>query len=219
MAINDGAERAPERQLQQEDIPAYQGNAPSIFVPAHTDFTKPPPELSSEPSKRRNEILAQIDEHADAVHDNMYYMLNREKTRIRQECKWREDKFPPHLRAVPGLTEGQERSLPSSGTKMDEILHIRSFTSEPSRGYYEVPREFTHANCFHKEAGIPGELPRKTAEKMLMNLVKHGVENLEFFAQHVKNVREAKIKELENELVSESQSSTKIAPADIMDTN
>ncbi|KAF3067318.1 hypothetical protein GL218_08701 [Daldinia childiae] len=217
MAIHDGAERVPEKQLQ-EDIPPYQNSAPSIFVPANTDFTKPPPELPSEPSKRRNEILAQIDEHADTVQDNIYYMLNREKTRIRQECKWREEKFPSYLRAVPGLTEGQERWLPSSGIEMDEILHIRSSTSELSRGNYEVPLDFTHAQCLHEAARL-GEPPRKSAEKMLMNLVKHGAQNLEGFAQHVKNVKEAKIKELENELVSESRSSTEIAPADIMDTN
>ncbi|KAI0131558.1 hypothetical protein F4814DRAFT_438002 [Daldinia grandis] len=199
MAINDGAERVPESQLQQqEDIPAYQNSAPSIFVPAHTDFTKPLLELPSDPSKRRNEILAQIDKHADAVQDNIYYMLHREKTRIRQECKWREDRFPPHLRAVPGLTEGQERSIPSSGAEMDEILHMgRSVISKMGRGDCEVPRDFTHAQCLH-EAGRPGEPPRKSAEKMLMNLVKHGVQNLEEFAQH----------ELKNELVSESQSST-----------
>ncbi|KAI1654226.1 hypothetical protein F4813DRAFT_217210 [Daldinia decipiens] len=218
MAINDGAKRVPETQLQQEDIPAYQNSAPSIFVPTHIDFTKPPPELPSEPSKRRDEILSQIDEHAAAVQDNIYYMLNREKTRIRQECKWREEKFPPHPRAVPGLTESQERSLPSSGMEIDEILHIRPSTSQPSRGDYEVPPDFTHAQCLH-EAGRPEEPPRKSAEKMLMNLVKHGVQNLEGFAQHVKNVKEAKIKELENELVLEGQSSTEIAPADIMDTN
>ncbi|KAI0846478.1 hypothetical protein F5Y00DRAFT_142258 [Daldinia vernicosa] len=218
MAINDGAERVPERQLQQEDIPAYQSSAPSIFVPAHTDFTKPPPALPSEPSKRRDEILAQIDEHAEAVQDNIYYMLNREKTRIRQECKWREDKFPPHLRAVPGLTGDEERSLPSNGTQMDEILHLRSFTSDLTRGGYEVPFKFTDEKCLHL-ATTPGEPPRKSAEKMMMNLVRHGIHSLEEFAQHVKKVKEARIKELENELASESQSSTGIAPADIMDTS
>ncbi|OTB10469.1 hypothetical protein K445DRAFT_371131 [Daldinia sp. EC12] len=217
MAITTGSEREPERELEQEeDIPAYQNIAPSIFVPAQTDFTKPPPELPSEPVRRRAEILAQIDEHADAVQDNIYYMFNREKTRILQECKRREANFP-HLKAVPGLTDIEERSIPSSGMEMDEILYIRQNASKQNRAFSDVPPVFTHNQCLHIEARGLEEPPRKSAEKMLMNLVKHGIQNLEGFAYHVANVKEAKSRELDGETHSDGQTSTENVSADKMD--
>ncbi|KAI1417882.1 hypothetical protein F5Y13DRAFT_32912 [Hypoxylon sp. FL1857] len=218
MAITDSAGRATEEQ-RPEDIPAYQSIAPSVFVPAQTDFTKPPPNLPSDTSKLRSETLAQIDEHADAIQDNIYYMLNREKTRIRQECKQREAHFPQHLKTVPGLVGGEEGSLPDNAMEMDEILFIRSSCSEPKRGGpYEVPATFTHAQCLHVEIGGRfGEPPRKSAEKMMLNLVKHGVQNLEGLANHVQSVKEAKAKELANETLSKTLGSMGVAPADRMD--
>ncbi|KAI1135333.1 hypothetical protein F5Y05DRAFT_416320 [Hypoxylon sp. FL0543] len=216
MAITDDVGRAPEDLQQEEEIPAFQTIAPAIFVPAQADFTKPPPDLPSDPSKLRSQILDEIDEHADAVQANIYYMLNREKTRIRQECRQREAYFPRHLNTVPGLLEGEERSLPDNADEIDEILFIRSHCLEPKRGPYEVPPVFTHAQCLHVEAG-GGETPRKAAEKMMLNLVKHGVQNLEGLANRVQRVKEAKAKELENEMLSKSLGSIGVAPEDRMD--
>ncbi|KAI1213717.1 uncharacterized protein F4807DRAFT_198049 [Annulohypoxylon truncatum] len=217
MATTNDAGRAPEERQQQEEIPAYQSIAPSIFVPAQTDFTKPPPDLSSDPNIRRSEALSQIDEHADAVQDNIYYMIDREKTRIQQECKQREALFPRHIRDKRGLAEGEESCLPDNAMEMDEILFIRSLCSEPARGPYEVPPGFNHANCLHVMTGAPGETPRKSAEKMVMNLAKHGVQKLEGLANHVKGVKEAKSKELENQALSKRLGSMGIAPGDRMD--
>ncbi|OTA97245.1 hypothetical protein M434DRAFT_8202 [Hypoxylon sp. CO27-5] len=219
MPIMDGAGRATEKQQREDNIPAYQTIAHSIFVPAQTDFTKPPPDLPSDPSKLRDETLTQIDEHADAIQDNIYYMLNREKTRIRQECNQREANSPRHLRTAPGLLEGEERSLPDNAMEIDEILFIRSSCLEPKRGGpYEVPPVFTHAQCLHTEIGERfREPPRKSAEKMMLNLVKHGVQNLEGLANHVQQVKEAKVKELENEILSKGLGSMGVAPADKMD--
>ncbi|KAI0142562.1 hypothetical protein F4776DRAFT_612561 [Hypoxylon sp. NC0597] len=219
MPIMDGVGKATKEQQQGEDIPAYQTIAHSIFVPAQTDFTKPPPDLPSDPSKLRSETLAQIDEHADAIQDNIYYMLNREKTRIRQECNQREANSPRHLKTVPGLLEGEERSLPDNAMEMDEILFIRSSCPEPKRGGpYEVPPTFTHAQCLHVEIGERfREPPRKSAEKMMLNLVKHGVQNLEGLANHIQYVKEARAKELENEMLSKGLGSMGVAPADRMD--
>ncbi|KAI1800854.1 hypothetical protein F4811DRAFT_556450 [Daldinia bambusicola] len=217
MAITSGSERGQDTQLQEEeDIPAFQSITPSIFVPAQIDFTKPLPELPSEPNQRRAEMLAQIDEHADAVLDNIYYMLNREKTRILQECKRREASFP-HLRALPGLTDGEERSLPSNAMEMDEILYLKQHAPKPNQIASDVPPMFSHNQCLHVEAGGPEDPPRKSAEKMLMNLVKHGIQNLEGFAQHIENVKEAKRRELGNETHSKGQTSTENVPADRMD--
>ncbi|KAI1095279.1 hypothetical protein F5B19DRAFT_338641 [Rostrohypoxylon terebratum] len=202
---------------EQEDIPAYQSIAPSIFVPAQADFTKPPPELPSDLNQLRGEALSQIDEHADAVQDNIYYMIDREKKRIQQECKQREALFPRHLRDKPGLAEGEDTCLPDNAMEMDEILFIRSLCSEPARGPYEVPQGFNHTNCLHVMTGAPGEPPRKSAEKMLMNLTKHGVQKLEGLTNHVRGVKEAKAKELENQALAKNIGSMEIAPADEMD--
>ncbi|KAI0837260.1 hypothetical protein F5Y06DRAFT_85423 [Hypoxylon sp. FL0890] len=220
MEIADGVGRVSADLQQEEEIPAYQNIAPSIFVPAQTDFTKPPPDLPSDSGELRSHILDEIDEHADAIQDNIYYMLNREKTRIRQECRQREAHFPPHLKTVPGLLEEEERSLPDNAMEIDEILFIRSYCLEPKRGPYEVPPMFTHSQCLHVETGGAfGETPRKAAEKMMLNLVKHGVQNLEGLANHVQRVKEAKAKEIENESLSNRQDSMGIAPADRMDTS
>ncbi|KAI1471885.1 uncharacterized protein F4812DRAFT_197701 [Daldinia caldariorum] len=217
MAITSGSERGYDTQVQEEeDIPAYQSIAPSIFVPAQIDFTKPLPRPPSEPTQRRVEMLAQIDEHADAVLENIYYMLNREKTRILQECKRREANFPHH-RDLPGLTDGEERSLPSNGMEMDEILYLKQNAPKPNQISSDVPPMFTHNQCLHVETGGPEETPRKSAEKMLMNLVKHGIQNLEGFAQHIENVKEVKRRELDNETHSKGQTSTENVPADRMD--
>lgn len=202
---------------RQEEIPVYQSIAPSIFVPAQVDFTKPSPELPSDLHQLRSQALSEIDEHADAVQDNVYYMLNREKTRIQQECKQREALFPRHLRDKRGLAEGEEKCLPDNAMEMDEILVIRSSCSEPPRGRYEVPPGFNHTNCLHVMTGAPGEPPRKSAEKMVMNLTKHGVQKLEGLANHVRGVKEAKAKELENQALAKSIGSMGIAPADMMD--
>ncbi|KAI1770511.1 hypothetical protein F4818DRAFT_257861 [Hypoxylon cercidicola] len=210
--------KAVDKQRQEEEIPAFQTIAPSIFVPAQTDLTKPPPDLPSDPNELRSEILAQIEEHADAVQDNIYYMINREKTRIRQECRQREAYFPHHLKATPGLAEGEEQWLLDNTKDVEEIILIRSIVQKPQRGPYEVPPVFTHAQCLHVETdGRFGETPRKSAEKMVLNLAKHGVQNLEGLAQHVHNVKEARTKELENEMLSKSLGSAGIAPADRMD--
>ncbi|KAI1381136.1 hypothetical protein F4677DRAFT_402248 [Hypoxylon crocopeplum] len=218
MASTDSVSKAQEGQQQEEDIPAYQTIAPSIFVPAHTDFTKPPPQLPSDPSKLRSQTLAQIDEHADAVQDNIYYMLNREKTRIRQECRQREARFPQHFNPKPGLADGEDRGLPDNAMEIDEILFIRSFCPEPQPGPYEVPPVFTHNQCLHVQTGGRfGETPRKSAEKMVLNLVKHGVQNLEGLAQHIQSVKEAKAKELDNKALSRVLGSLGVAPADRMD--
>ncbi|KAI0381685.1 hypothetical protein F5Y04DRAFT_255060 [Hypomontagnella monticulosa] len=219
MAITDGAERKPEGQQREEEIPAFQAIAPSIFVPAQADFTKPPPPLPSDPNTLRNEALAQIDEHADAVQDNIYYMLDREKTRIRQECRWREAQFPQNPRELPGLSEEEEGFLPSNAMELDEILHIRSRCSEPPRGPYEVPPNFSHFQCLHVESGLPGEPPRKSAEKMLLNVVKHGVQNLEGLAAHVLGEKSKKMSELESMIQSKEIASTGIPDADKMDTS
>ncbi|KAI2611616.1 uncharacterized protein GGS25DRAFT_483401 [Hypoxylon fragiforme] len=216
MSAMDGG--PPGNNQQEEEIPAYQRIAPSIFVPAHTDFTQPPPDLPSDPSQLRNEMLARIDEHADAVQDNIYYMLNREKRRIHQECRQRDAYFPQHLQVKPGLAESEEHWIPDNGMELDEILFIRSFCPEPKQGPYEVPPLFTHNQCLHLQTDERfGEPPRKSAEKMLLNLVKHGVQNLEGLAQHVKNVKDAKSKELENEMLSKTLGSMGVAPADRMD--
>ncbi|KAI1099726.1 hypothetical protein F4804DRAFT_74021 [Jackrogersella minutella] len=217
MVTTEDAGKAPEGQQQEEEIPAFQTIAPSIFVPAQMDLTKPPPDLPSDPSRLRSETLAQIDEHADAVQDNIYYMLQREKTRIRQECKQREAYFPPNLKEVPGLALGEESCLPDNAMEMDEILFIRSICPEPKRGPYEVPPGFSHAQCLHVLTGSPGEPPRKCAEKMVMNLTKHGVLNLEALASHTKGVKEAKSRELENEMLLKRLGSTGVAPTDRMD--
>ncbi|XXG97973.1 hypothetical protein Hte_004289 [Hypoxylon texense] len=217
MATPGGPGKGVGRQQQEEEIPAFQTISPSIFVPAQTDLTKPPPDLPSDPIALRNEALAQIDEHADAVQDNIYYMLNREKTRIRQECRQREAHFPHHIKATPGLAEGEEQWLVDSTNEVEEILFIRSIVSTPQRGPYEVPPVFTHNQCLHLEIDGRFETPRKSAEKMVLNLAKHGVQNLEGLAQHVHNVKEARRKELENESLSTSLASARIAPADRMD--
>ncbi|KAI2468418.1 hypothetical protein F4781DRAFT_269664 [Annulohypoxylon bovei var. microspora] len=217
MAITNDAGRIPEEQQQEEEIPAFKSIAPSIFVPAQADFTKPPPDLPSDLSRLRSEALAQIDEHADVVQDNIYYMLDREKTRIRQECKQREALFPRHLKEKRGLAEGEEPCIPDNAMEMDEILFIRSSCPEPKRGAYEVPLGFNHANCLHVSTGANGETPRKSAEKMVMNLTKHGVQKLEGLAIHVKGVKEAKSKELENQALSNRLGSIGIATADKMD--
>lgn len=81
-----------------------------------------------------------------------------------------------------------------------------------------MPPSFTHSQCLHAEFNGK-ETPRKYAEKMVLNLAKHGVQNLEGLAQYVNNVKEAKSKELENEKLSKSPGSIGIAPADKMDTS
>ncbi|KAI2625419.1 hypothetical protein GGS26DRAFT_201053 [Hypomontagnella submonticulosa] len=219
MALTDGADRKASGQQQEEEIPAFQTIAPCIFVPAQEDFTKPPPPLPSDPDTLRSEALARIDEHADRVQDNIYYMLNREKTRIRQESYWREAQFPQLPRGVSGLAEGEDSFLPSNAKELDEILHIRSRCSEPPRGPYEVPPNFSHLQCLHVESGLPGEPPRKSAEKMLLNVVKHGVQNLEGLAAHVAREKAMKISELESEMRSKVPASTRSPHADKMDTS
>ncbi|KAL7624710.1 hypothetical protein AAE478_006281 [Parahypoxylon ruwenzoriense] len=201
----------------EEYIPAFQTIAPSIFVAAEADFTKPPPELPSDLGRARSEMLNDIDEHTKAIQDNIYYMLNREKTRIRRECRQREAHFPSRLKTAPGLTEEEERWLPENGVELDDIF-FRSYCPEPQRGPYEVPPVFTHASCLHVETGRRfGESPRKSAEKMMFNLVKHGVQNLEGLTQHVQNVKEARSRELENEFLSKELGSSGVPPGDRMD--
>ncbi|KAI1454109.1 hypothetical protein F4805DRAFT_461042 [Annulohypoxylon moriforme] len=217
MTITDSTGRITQDKQHDEAIPAYQSIAPSIFVPTQVDFTKPPPGLPSDLNQRRNEALGQIDEHADAIQDNIYYMIEREKTRIQRECRQREALFPPRLRSKRGLAEGEESCLPDNAMEMDEILFIRSICPEPPRGPYEVPPGFNHANCLHVMTGAPGETPRKAAEKMVMNLTKHGVQKLEGLANHVKGVKEAKVRELENEALSKTLVSMGVAPEDKMD--
>ncbi|KAI1382797.1 uncharacterized protein F4822DRAFT_97178 [Hypoxylon trugodes] len=198
---------------QQEDIPVYQTIAPSIFVPANMDLTKPPPDPPTDPIELSSETRAWIDRHADAVQDNIYYMLNREKTRIRRECQQHEYNLPRYLKAVPGLTEEEERALPDNSQELDEIFFIRSFCPEPKRGPYEVPPNFTHEHCQHIEtAGRFGEPPRKSAEKMLMNLTKHGIMTLEALAQHVENEKDKKTKEIKS-----NAKSTTVSPEDMME--
>ncbi|KAI0884538.1 uncharacterized protein GGS22DRAFT_143952 [Annulohypoxylon maeteangense] len=217
MSITGGTGRVPENQQHDEAIPPYQSIAPSIFVPAQVDFTKPPPDLPSDHNQLRSEALAQIDEHADAVHDNIYYMLDREKTRIQQECERREAHFPRPIRDKRGLAEEEESCLPDNSTEMDEILFIRSLCPEPTRGPYEVPLGFSHANCLHVTTGAPGETPRKSAEKMVINLAKHGIQKLEGLSNHVKGVKEATSKDLANQALSKKLSSMGIAATDKMD--
>ncbi|KAI1758711.1 hypothetical protein GGR53DRAFT_215185 [Hypoxylon sp. FL1150] len=201
---------------QAEDIPAYQSIAPCTFVPAQTDLTKSPPDLPSELNELRSEAFAQINGHADAVQDNIYFMLDREKMRIRQECRQREAHFSPHLQVTPGLEEGEDQWLVDSTSGVEEVLLIRSIVNKPERGPYEVPPVFTHLQCLHAE--LDGrETPRRQAEKMVLNLAKHGVQNLEGLAQHVNNVKGAKSRELENEMLSKSLGSTGVAPADKME--
>ncbi|KAI6086617.1 hypothetical protein F4821DRAFT_238165 [Hypoxylon rubiginosum] len=219
MATNNTAKAIGEHR-QAEEIPAFQSIAPCIFVPAQTDLTKPPSDLPSEPNALLSETLGQINEHADAVQDNIYYMLDREKTRIRQECRQREAHLPHHLKVTPGLEEGEDQWLVDSTTGVEEVLFVRSIVHKPERGPYEVPPSFTHSQCLHAEFSGK-ETPRKYAEKMVLNLAKHGVQNLEGLAQYVNNVKEAKSKELENEKLSKSPGSVGIAPADAdkMDTS
>lgn len=75
MIATNGAAKAAGGHQQAEEIPAFQSIAPCIFIPAQTDLTKPPSDLPSEPNALLSETLAQINEHADAVQDNIYYML------------------------------------------------------------------------------------------------------------------------------------------------
>lgn len=219
MPTIDSAGKALEGQQEEEEeeiILPYQAIAPSIFVPAHTDFTKPPPPLPSDPNTLRSEALAQIDEHAEAVQANIHYMLNREKTRVRRECRFKEASYPRNSKATAGLAEGEDHWLPRNGMELDEIMFIRSNVPMPPRGPYEVPPTFSHAQCLHVP-DVDGEPPRKLAEKMVLSLAKHGVENLEALAVVVRNVKEAKSKELENEMLSKKLGSAGVAPADRMD--
>ncbi|KAI2615123.1 hypothetical protein GGR54DRAFT_309495 [Hypoxylon sp. NC1633] len=218
MARPTNTSKAPEVQHQEEEIPPFQSIAPSIFVPAQADFTKPPPDQPSELPKLRGEALARIDEHADAVQDNIYYMLDREKTRIRQECWQREARFPARLREATGLTLAEEKRLPNDPKAMDVVLFIRSICPEPELGPYEVPPVFTHGQCLHVQTGGRfGETPRKAAEKMMLNLAKHGVQNLEGLAYHTQGVKENRKRELDNEILARTLDSMGIPSADRMD--
>ncbi|OTB04558.1 hypothetical protein M426DRAFT_152562 [Hypoxylon sp. CI-4A] len=219
MAITDGT--GGGRRPMDISTP-FQNIAPSIFVPAQTDLTKPRPSQSSEPSNPSSDAQARIDEHANAVQDNIYFMMQREKTRIHQECLQREAHLPPHLREQPGPAEGDDSSknwMPANAAETEEILFIRTITAPPAReGYYEVPSNFTHVNCLHAKTDIE-EPPRKYAEKMVLNLVKHGVQNLEGFSHHVRGVKEAKNWEIQNEATSKNSSFDEVAPGDRMDTS
>ncbi|KAI5854075.1 hypothetical protein GGS23DRAFT_501831 [Durotheca rogersii] len=213
-----------EDAVDGEEIPAFQTIAPSIFAAARVDLTKPPPELPSELHKARETVLGDIDEHTKAIQDNIYWMLNREKTRIRQECWQREARLAARgltRGAAPGLTEDEQRRwIPDNGMELDDIFFIRSYCPEPPRGGpYEVAPGFSHTSCLHVETGWRfRESPRKSAEKMMLNLVKHGVQNLEGLDQHVKDVKEARILELEGELRAKGDLRARSEEGEILDS-
>ncbi|KAI0171739.1 hypothetical protein GGR52DRAFT_436998 [Hypoxylon sp. FL1284] len=222
MATTSGTDREPGEWEEEEIIPPFQAMSPAIFVPAETDLTNPAPELPSEPSKLRDEMLAQVDEHADRVQDNMYYMIGREKMRILQEWRQREAHLPRRLEMKGGLTEADEQPLLNSTHELGEIFFIRSIVDIPKQGAGEVPADFTHSHCLHVEAdGRFGETPRVAAERMMLNLAKHGVQNLEGFVESVRKVKEAKERGFMEGMRSAAIEFGGAAPADadMMDTS
>ncbi|CAJ2511175.1 Uu.00g068000.m01.CDS01 [Anthostomella pinea] len=186
---------------EEEDIPLLSNIAPSIFVPATFDYTTAPPPLPTDPRKRLEQRLVQIEEHEAKVQRNIRAMTKREVRRIHLIGETDRPYFDNLGRRVtkkrkPGLTTYEQDLLPNNREELARLWESKAWGRLPPPpppppppvrgGPWEVPLGLSKNDLLNGPVHADNLSPRAASVKFFLNIIQFSAQNLEGHADAIR---------------------------------
>ncbi|KAK6210657.1 hypothetical protein LQW54_006006 [Pestalotiopsis sp. IQ-011] len=196
-------------QLVQEDIPEHLGMAPAIFVPATFDYTKPrhssneerrdsnPTEVDALASTARvDRVLAELEDHIQAVKRNMSTIVLEQARKAHQEAAAQETSL-----ASAGLPPPRSKRLPPTVQEREAMLWNMEAEYVPGRPY-DVPASFGPEHL-PETAPHPKDTPREALVTQIMNQMNYGPSNLDGYERSCANSRRKVASQVKQDIAQE----------------
>ena len=165
-----------------ERIPPLTNFVPSLFVPLEDDITQPG-DIPRTRVERLKRIIETIDSQRAGVRENMMYLFERERDRIRIDA-WEQE-----------LAEGEPESR--AGLPPDEVDWMIGNMEAP----HQPDLDYNIRDMPPRATGrqVPGMTPREKTADRLFDLVEQAVAETQGYDKHMGDIRNYYVSMLDRE--------------------